>query len=133
MQFTLVNKLCQLSLSFFLQVYGCLQKLHLCLSHKNTVTYVEQLGREHNIDAKALNRIVSQENVFKKLTPVGDGAPQEPGVSGGSSTQEDGRSSVPQEPRVGDPSDTQELSDDLATCIKQLLAKQASKVETQST
>ena len=131
MQFTLVNKLCQLSLSFFLQVYGCLQKLHLCLSHKNTVTYVEQLGREHNIDAKALNRIVSQENVFKKLTPVGDGAPQEPGVSGGSSTQEVGSSSV--EPRVGDPSDTQELSDDLATCIKQLLAKQATKVETQST
>ena len=133
MRFILVNKLRQLSLSFFLQVYGCLQKLHLCLSHKNTVTYVEQLGREHNIDAKALNRIASQDNVFKKLTPVGDGASQEPGVSGGSSAQEVDSSSVPQEPRVGDPSDTQELSDDLATCIKQLLAKQASKVETQST
>ena len=132
MWFGLVNRLCQLSLSFFLQVYGRLQKLHLCLSHKNTVTYVEQLGREHNIDAKALNRIASQENVFKKLTPVGDGAPQEQSVSG-SSAQEVGSSSVPQEPRVGDPSDTQELSDDLATCIKQLLAKQASKVETQST
>ena len=99
------------------------------------MTYVEQLGREHNIDAKALNRIAAQENVFKNLTPVGDGAPQEPSVSG-SSPQEVpkvGSSSVPQEARGGDPSDKQELSDDLATCIKQLLAKQASKVGTQST
>lgn len=105
------------------------------MSHKNTVTYVEQLGREHSIDAKALNRIAAQENLFKNLTPVGDGGPQEPSVSG-SSPQEVPKvdsSSVPQEARGGgDPSDKQELSDDLATCIKQLLAKQASKVETQS-